>query len=78
MDSSFKVQKNEKQKVEIKDQFLYNANSLLNKGLNFCPTPKEINTTQLYADMLRMERQFACKHFFKTKTIEPKEYKKGL
>ena len=32
------------------------AKSLLNKGLNFCPLPKGINTSQRYADMFRMER----------------------
>ena len=72
-------------KLKSKINFVYNfsdlelsdaAKSLLNKGLNFCPTPKGINTTQLYADMFRMERKFAWKHFFKTKSIEPKESEK--
>ena len=48
------------------------ATSLLNKGLKFCPTPKGINTTQLYADMFRMERKFAWKHFFKTNDFNPR------
>ena len=40
------------------------AKSLLNKGLNFCPTPKSVNTTQLLADMYRMERKFSWRHFY--------------
>jgi hypothetical protein len=49
------------------------ASSLLNKGLNFCPTPKAINTTQLYvyADLFRMERKFALK----LKTLSQKNRK---
>lgn len=49
------------------------SKSLLNKGLNFCPTPNGVNTTSLYADMFRMERKFAWKHFFKTN-----EYSSGV
>ena len=48
------------------------AQTLLNKGLKFCPTPKGINTTQLYADMFRMERKFAWRHFFKVNDFNPK------
>ena len=72
-------------KLKSSINFVYNfsdmelsqaAKSLLSKGLNFCPTPKGINTTQLYADMFRMERKFAWKHFFRTNTREPKESEK--
>ena len=67
--------------MSAKINFFYNfsslqlsdaAKSLLNKGLNFCPTPKGINTTQLFADMFRMERKFAANHFFRNKNSEPK------
>ena len=40
------------------------AQSLLNKGLNFCPTPQKINTTQISADLFRMERKYGWKHFY--------------
>ena len=40
------------------------AKSVLNKGLIFCPTPKGVNTTHLLADLFRLERKMAWKHFF--------------
>ena len=39
--------------------------SLLNKGTGFCPTPKNVNTTQLLADLDRMERSMASHFVFK-------------
>ena len=39
--------------------------SLLNKGIGFCPTPKNVNTTQLLADFNRMERSMAWHFVFK-------------
>ena len=80
-----KYKRIQSKKLKARINFVYNfsslelsdaAQSLLNKGLNFCPTPKGINTTQLYADMFRMERKFAWKHFFKNKSTEPKESEK--
>ena len=38
--------------------------SLFNKGTNFCPTPKNVNTTQLLADLDRMERSMAWHFIF--------------
>ena len=62
-----KYRRMKKKKLESSINLIYNfsdmelsdaAKSLLNKGLNFCPTPKGINNTQLYADMFRMEAFF--------------------
>ena len=35
--------------------------SLLNKGLSFCPTPSGVNLTQL---LYQMERKMAWRHFY--------------
>ena len=39
-------------------------NSVLNKGLKFCPAKKGINYTQLLADLFRLERKMAWKNHF--------------
>ena len=41
--------------------------SLLNKGLNFCPTPNGPNYTQIMADLFHLERKMAWKHHFSGK-----------
>ena len=38
--------------------------SVLNKGLNFCPNPSNVNITQLLADLFRLERKMAWKSYF--------------
>ena len=38
--------------------------SLLNKGLKFCPTTTGVNLTQVLADIYQMERKMAWKHFY--------------
>ena len=37
----------------------------MNKGLKFCPAQKGVNYTQLLADLFRLERKMAWKHYFK-------------
>ena len=38
--------------------------SVLNKGLNCCPAKKGVNYTQLLADLFRLERKMAWRHFY--------------
>ena len=76
--SKYRRQKNKKLKESISMTYNFSslspaAKSLLNKGLKFCPTPKGINTTQLYADMFRMERKLAWKHFFRNNDFNSKQ-----
>ena len=51
-------------------QLSESAKSVLNKGLNFCPAQKNINYTQLLADLFRMERKMAWKHYFKDSEVD--------
>ena len=41
-----------------------NMKRLLNKGLNFCPSPKNVNITQISADCFHLERNMAWKYVF--------------
>ena len=40
------------------------AKKLLSKGLNYCPTPKSVNTTQIISDLDRLERSMAWHTIF--------------
>ena len=68
-----KYRRSKQRKARMKINMVFNfstlklskdAQSLLNKGLNFCPTPDKINTTQISADLFRMDRKFGWKHFY--------------
>ena len=70
--SRFKYRRQKNKKLKESINLTYNfsslspaAKSLINKGLKFCPAPKSINKTQLYADLFWMERKLAWKHFFR-------------
>ena len=45
-------------------QLTEHMRSVLNKGLNFCPSKKGVNYTELLADLFRLERKMAWKYQF--------------
>lgn len=54
--------------VKLSDWILTNAEiKVLSKGLNFCPTPKEINKFELVKDSREFRSRMKCKAAFYAK-----------
>jgi hypothetical protein len=47
---------------------------ILNRGLNFCVTPDNINVTEMLADYRKFERKMRWKEFFHDKEDENNHY----
>ena len=56
-------------------QLTESMKSVLNKDLNFCPSKKGVNYTELLADLFRLERKMAWKYHFQP-SLEEEPFEK--